>query len=153
MSNANPFTRTPTQNERNAAAQVMDSCVLKTGLSGVAGYGMGAVFGLVLSGIEFSSPVDTNAPTKQQVKTVLSDMKTKSLSSAKNFAIMAAIYSGSECLIESYRARKDIYTSIGAGCMTGGGMAIRTGPRGMAAGCAGFAAFSAAVDWYLHKDD
>ncbi|KAJ1793553.1 Mitochondrial import inner membrane translocase subunit tim22 [Coemansia sp. RSA 2399] len=150
---SNPFTRSPTKDEQDAASKVMDSCAVKTGFSGVAGYGIGAVFGLVLSGIEFSSPVDTSTSTKQQIKTVFKDMGNKSLSSAKNFAIMAAIYSGSECMIESYRARNDIYNSVAAGCITGGTLAVRTGPRGMAAGCAGFAAFSAAIDWYMHKDD
>ncbi|KAJ2510334.1 Mitochondrial import inner membrane translocase subunit tim22 [Coemansia sp. RSA 1939] len=150
---SNPFTKVPTQAERDAGARVMDSCAVKAGFSGVAGYGIGAVFGLVLSGIEFSSPVDTSATTKQQIKTVFRDMGKKSLSSAKNFAIMAAIYSGSECMIESYRARNDIYNSVAAGCVTGGTLAMRTGPRGMAAGCAGFAAFSAAIDWYMHKDN
>ncbi|KAJ2757186.1 Mitochondrial import inner membrane translocase subunit tim22 [Coemansia pectinata] len=150
---SNPFTRTPSQDERAAASKVTDSCAFKAGFSGVAGYGIGLVFGLVLSGIEFSSPVDTSASTKQQIKTVFRDMGTKSLSSAKNFAIMAAIYSGSECMIESYRAKNDIYNSIAAGCVTGGTLAVKTGPRGMAMGCAGFAAFSAAIDWYMHKDD
>ncbi|KAJ2725922.1 Mitochondrial import inner membrane translocase subunit tim22 [Coemansia sp. Benny D115] len=150
---SNPFTRTPTQDERAAAAKVTDSCAFKAGFSGIAGYGIGLMFGLVLSGIEFSTPVDTTASTKQQVKTVLKDMGNKSLSSARNFAVMAAIYSGTECMIESYRARNDIYNSIGAGCVTGGVLAMKTGPRGMAAGCAGFAAFSAAIDWYMHKDD
>ncbi|KAJ1805422.1 Mitochondrial import inner membrane translocase subunit tim22 [Coemansia sp. RSA 2599] len=149
----NPFTRTPSQEEREAATKVTDSCAFKAGFSGIAGYGIGLVFGLVLSGIEFSSPVDTTASTKDQIKTVFKDMGNKSLSSAKNFAIMAAIYSGSECMIESYRAKNDIYNSVGAGCITGGTLAIKTGPRGMAAGCAGFAAFSAAIDWYMHKDD
>ncbi|ORX71603.1 mitochondrial import inner membrane translocase, subunit Tim17/22 [Linderina pennispora] len=139
--------------ERAAAAKVTDSCAFKAGFSGIAGFGIGAVFGLVLSGIEFSSPVDTSATTKQQIKQVFKDMGAKSYSSAKNFAVMAAIYSGSECMIESYRARNDIYNSIAAGCVTGGTLAARTGPKGMAAGCAGFAAFSAAIDWYMHKDD
>ncbi|KAJ2783984.1 Mitochondrial import inner membrane translocase subunit tim22 [Coemansia javaensis] len=147
------FTRTPTAEERSAAARVTDSCAFKAGFSGIAGFGIGALFGLMLSGIEFSSPVDTSASTRQQVKTVFRDMGAKSLSSAKNFAVMAAIYSGSECMIESYRARNDIYNSVAAGCITGGTLAMRTGPRGMAAGCAGFAAFSAAIDWYMHKDD
>lgn len=150
---ANPFTRTPTQQERAAASQVTDSCAFKSAFSGVAGYGIGLLFGLMLSGIEFSSPVDTNQSTKHQVKHVLRDMGTKSMSSARNFAIMAAIYSGSECMIESYRAKNDIYNSIAAGCVTGGTLAVKTGPRGMAMGCAGFAAFSAAIDWYMHKDD
>ncbi|KAJ2616511.1 Mitochondrial import inner membrane translocase subunit tim22 [Coemansia sp. RSA 1365] len=150
---SNPFGRTATQEERAAAANVTDSCAFKAGFSGIAGYGIGAVFGLVLSGIEFSSPVDTTASTKQQIKTVFKDMGNKSLSSAKNFALMAAIYSGSECMIESYRARNDIYNSIAAGCVTGGALGMRSGPRAMAVGCAGFAAFSAAIDLYMHKDD
>ncbi|OMJ11535.1 Mitochondrial import inner membrane translocase subunit TIM22 [Smittium culicis] len=148
---SNPFNRAPTEQERQMAEKVTSSCLFKTGLSGVAGFGLGAIFGLIMSSIDFSSPASNNpnATTKQQIKDTLRDMGTKSWASAKGFATVAAIYSGSECIIESYRAKNDIYNSVSAGCVTGAILATKTGPKGMAFGCAGFAAFSAAIDIYL----
>lgn len=38
---------------------------------------------------------------------------------------------------------------IGAGCITGGALAYKAGPYAAGLGCAGFAAFSAAIDYYM----
>ncbi|KAF7730037.1 Mitochondrial import inner membrane translocase subunit tim22 [Apophysomyces ossiformis] len=134
----------------------MESCVFKTGMSGVAGFAMGAAFGLFMSSFEYSGPMMNeemvNQSTKQQLKTALKDMGTRSYSMAKNFAVVGAIYSGTECCIESYRAKNDIYNSVAAGCFTGGVLAARAGPQAAAFGCAGFAAFSSAIEWYMHRD-
>ncbi|PVV04164.1 hypothetical protein BB560_001341, partial [Smittium megazygosporum] len=146
---SNVFNRVPTDQEREMADKITGSCLFKTGLSGVAGLGLGAIFGLIMSSIDFTNPVNTEASTKQQIKETLRDMGQKSYSTAKGFALVAAIYSGSECIIESYRARNDIYNSVSAGCVTGAALATKTGPKGMLFGCAGFAAFSAAIEYYL----
>ena len=37
-----------------------------------------------------------------------------------------------------------------AGCATGGVLAASGGPQAVVAGCAGFAAFSAAMDYFMH---
>lgn len=38
---------------------------------------------------------------------------------------------------------------IMAGCVTGGVLGAKAGPQAAAVGCAGFAAFSAAIDYYM----
>lgn len=38
---------------------------------------------------------------------------------SRAFAVFGLLYSGSECAIETYRARHDIYNAVGAGCATG----------------------------------
>lgn len=38
---------------------------------------------------------------------------------------------------------------VAAGCITGGALAMKAGPQATAVGCAGFAAFSAAIDYYM----
>ena len=38
---------------------------------------------------------------------------------------------------------------IAAGCLTGGFLARSGGPAAVGVGCAGFAAFSAAIDYYM----
>ncbi|KAJ1679025.1 Mitochondrial import inner membrane translocase subunit tim22, partial [Spiromyces aspiralis] len=105
MSIPNPFAQQPTKEQQDAAARFMESCAVKTAISGVGGFGLGALFGLMFSSIDFSSPVNTaavEASTKTEtVKTVLKDMGRKSYSSAKGFAVVAAVYTGCECAIES----------------------------------------------------
>lgn len=39
--------------------------------------------------------------------------------------------------------------SVSAGCVSGAILAARGGPQAAAFGCAGFAAFSAAIDYFL----
>ena len=59
---------------------------------------------------------------------------------------MGALFAGSECIIESYRARHDSRNSIYAGCATGAILGYSGGPKAMCIGCASFAAFSALID-------
>lgn len=48
-----------------------------------------------------------------------------------------------------FRAKNDLYNGVAAGCITGGALAAKAGPQAAAFGCAGFAAFSAAIDYYM----
>ncbi|KAH6932049.1 hypothetical protein HPB50_002601 [Hyalomma asiaticum] len=80
---------------------VFESCAFKTGISCVLGGAFGAALGL------FSASVDPNVtggavdPAKMTVRQVFSDMKSKSVSYAKNFAIVGAMFAAIECTIES----------------------------------------------------
>ncbi|CAM0138805.1 Mitochondrial import inner membrane translocase subunit tim22 [Umbelopsis sp. WA50703] len=156
---ANPVGRPPmTDQERQIQIihGVMESCPFKFATSGVIGFGLGAAFGLFMSSFEYAGPninqEMVEQTTKQQIRTALKDMGTRSYSMAKNFAVVGAIYSGTECCIESYRAKNDLYNSATAGCITGGLLAHKAGPQATALGCAGFAAFSTAIDWYMKRD-
>jgi mitochondrial import inner membrane translocase subunit TIM22 len=79
------------------------------------------------------------------------DMGQKSYSSAKNFAVVGAVFAGTECVIETFRAKNDIYNGISAGCFTGAALARKAGPKAMLGGCAGFAAFSTAIELYMRS--
>lgn len=68
---------------------------------------------------------------------------------AKGFGMMGALFSGSECIIETYRAKHDMYNSIYAGCTAGAILAHSGGPKAMCVGCASFAAFSALIDKFM----
>ena len=112
--------------------------------------------------------------TREQLRHGLKDMGSRSFGSAKNFALVGAIFSGTECCIEGvggsqalgkspgiwndcdatdlrtqFRAKNDLANGIAAGCITGGALGARAGPQAAAVGCAGFAAFSAAIDYYM----
>ena len=76
-----------------------ESCPFKTIFSGVVGFGLGGAIGL------FSASVGPDLavlePEKQNWRQVLKDMKVKSLSHAKNFGILGAMFAATECAIES----------------------------------------------------
>lgn len=123
-----------------------ESCIFTTLMSGVMGGGFGAMFGLFMASIGPSSMAEATTPTRLQLRLIFVDMLKRSFSSGKSFATIAALFSGTECMIESYRAKHDWKNGLGAGCMTGGLMAVRSGPKAIMVGCAGFAAFTTAVE-------
>jgi mitochondrial import inner membrane translocase subunit TIM22 len=91
----------------------------------------------------------TSLPLKEQLRRGFRDMGSRSFSSAKNFGKVGAIFAGTECCIEGYRAKNTLSNGIMAGCITGGILAAPAGPQAAALGCAGFAAFSAAIDFWM----
>lgn len=91
----------------------------------------------------------SSLPWKQQLKHGFKDMGQRSFSTAKNFGLVGALFSGIECGIEGYRAKNDLTNGVAAGCLTGGLLARGGGPQAVAVGCAGFAAFSAAIDTWM----
>ncbi|KAG0271012.1 Mitochondrial import inner membrane translocase subunit tim22 [Linnemannia exigua] len=134
-----------------------ENCPFKFVFGGATGFALGGVFGIVMSSFEFAGPQLTpqlqELSTKEQMKIMLKDMGNRSYSSAKNFAVVAAIFSSSECFIEGYRAKNDIYNGAAAGCFTGGVLAAKGGAKASAFGCAGFAAFSTAIDYWIRHSD
>eukprot|EP00457_Paulinella_chromatophora_P017028 gb/GEZN01017967.1/.p1 GENE.gb/GEZN01017967.1/~~gb/GEZN01017967.1/.p1 ORF type:complete len:217 (-),score=25.41 gb/GEZN01017967.1/:97-747(-) len=134
---------------------VMDNCIFKCLFSGVAGYGMGLFMGVVMGSFGenpvVQDPSLANKSTREQLKIMMKDTKIKSLSMAKNFGQVGMLYSMCECLIERQRASHDILNPIMAGCAAGGVLGARGGPQATALGCAGFAAFSTAIELYLRS--
>ena len=86
---------------------------------------------------------------KETAKDIMKEMKTRAGSYAKNFAVVGAMFSSTECMIESYRGKTDLKNGVMAGCVSGGMLGLRAGPQAAAFGCAGFAAFSTAIDYFL----
>ncbi|KAH9501959.1 Mitochondrial import inner membrane translocase subunit Tim22 [Dermatophagoides farinae] len=124
-----------------------ESCAFKTTLSCVAGFGLGAAIGLFTASVGPElAPVNERTQT---VREVLREMKSKSLSYAKNFAMLGAMFSATECAIESYRAKKDWKNGTMAGGVVGGMIGLRAGIKGGIFGAAGFAAFSTLIEYYL----
>ncbi|KAK4981930.1 Mitochondrial import inner membrane translocase subunit tim22 [Elasticomyces elasticus] len=88
-------------------------------------------------------------PVAQQLRQGFKEMGRASWGSAKNFGMVGMIFAGTECAIEGFRAKNDLTNGVAAGCITGGALAAKAGPQAAAVGCAGFAAFSAAIDYYM----
>lgn len=137
------------QNKQELLIQAFfESCAFKATMSCVAGFGLGAAIGLFSAslGPDLTTATDYQ---KQTVKSVLLDMKTRTLSQAKNFAILGAMFSITECTIESYRAKTDWKNGTLAGGITGGCIGLRAGIKGGIFGAIGFAVFSTIIEYYL----
>lgn len=139
--------------------ELMMLCPGKTVMAGGSGFALGGFFGLFMASMAYDVPIGTDSvkhisdlPFKQQMKLQFSDMGRRAYSSAKNFGYIGAVYSGVECSVESLRAKHDIYNGVSAGCITGAALSIKAGPQAAMIGCAGFAAFSTAIDLYLRSD-
>ena len=126
----------------------MESCPVKTVISGTMGFALGGAFGLFMASVSPENPFASNLqhhlthtpisqmsydspltpqgraiadlPWREQVRSGFKDMGKRSFSSAKNFGIVGALYSGTECCIEGLRAKNDLTNSVAAGCLTGG---------------------------------
>ncbi|KAJ3237865.1 Mitochondrial import inner membrane translocase subunit tim22 [Chytriomyces hyalinus] len=121
-----------------AITQLTEACPTKSVLALTAGFALGGVFGMFMSSMDMSSQMEfekyQNMSTREQIRHTLRDMGSRSYATAKNFAIVGAVFAGSECVIESYRAKNDIYNGVTAGCFTGAALAARGGPKAMATG-------------------
>ncbi|KAL5039525.1 Mitochondrial import inner membrane translocase subunit tim22 [Batrachochytrium dendrobatidis] len=138
-----------------AFRSVAESCPGRTVASGVIGFGLGAAIGMFMSSVDWNINNEefTKLSTREQMRLTAKDMFAKSYSSAKGFAVIGAVFASSECVIESFRAKHDIYNNIMSGCFAGAVMAAKSGPQSMALGCAGFAAFSGAIELWMSQSD
>ncbi|ETE57802.1 Mitochondrial import inner membrane translocase subunit Tim22 [Ophiophagus hannah] len=128
----------------------MESCAFKAGLACVGGFVLGGAFGVFTAGIDTNVGFDPKDPYRTPTaREVLKDMGQRGMSYAKNFAIVGAMFSCTECLVESYRGKSDWKNSVTSGCITGGALGFRAGLKAGVLGCGGFAAFSAVIDYYL----
>ncbi|KAK2790032.1 Mitochondrial import inner membrane translocase subunit tim22 [Emmonsiellopsis sp. PD_33] len=135
----------------------MESCPAKSVMAGGMGFVLGGAFGLFMSSMSYDTPLTpqgreiSSLPVREQLRRGLKDMGRRSYSSGKNFAVVGALFSGTECCIEGLRAKNDLANGAAAGCITGGALGARAGPQAALLGCAGFAAFSTAIDVYMRQ--
>ncbi|XP_072495988.1 mitochondrial import inner membrane translocase subunit Tim22 [Notamacropus eugenii] len=136
--------------EQKMIEKAMESCAFKAALACVGGFVLGGAFGVFTAGIDTNVGFDPKDPYRTPTaREVLKDMGQRGMSYAKNFAIVGAIFSCTECLVESYRGKSDWKNSFLGGCITGGAIGFRAGLKAGVIGCGGFAAFSAAIDYYI----
>ena len=139
--------------------QVTESCAFKATLAGGAGGVMGLMMGVIFGG--YSNAVDKAVEMEGsmaiKLKMGIKELGASMRSYGKTLALFGFMYSGSECVVEKFRARHDIYNAVAAGCTSGAIMAssprspigMRARATQMGVGCAGMAAFSAAIEYYM----
>jgi len=139
----------------------MESCVAKTVMAAGMGFGMGAFISLMSSSLAYEDPLirqqqqavgAISTSTTAKAREIFTEMGRGMWKSGKGFAKVTVLFAGTECVIESYRARNDIGNAVAAGFVAGGVLARNTGPRGALWGGLGFAAFSAAIDLFLRRE-
>ncbi len=131
-----------------------DSCSGKAAIGIFGGAAMGLIMGVFLGAMSDMTPPVTviegkevpQAPLKEQMRTTLRATGEKSLYWSRNFAFITGIFGGTDCLVEKYRGKHDVWNSVLSGCATGAAMQAKSGPQAAGMGCAGFAAFSLIID-------
>ncbi|KAK6968221.1 mitochondrial import inner membrane translocase subunit Tim22 [Biomphalaria glabrata] len=136
----------PLSREEMFVREIFDSCAFKSSASCVIGFALGAAFGLFTAGVDPMSTMTTETPTTRMV---LREMKARSLSYGKNFALVGAMFSGTECLVESYRGKSELINGTASGAIVGGVLGLRAGLKAGVFGAVGFALFSTAIDYYM----
>ncbi|XP_030474159.1 mitochondrial import inner membrane translocase subunit TIM22-4-like [Syzygium oleosum] len=139
--------RLPTPEEIRGQ-DIWNNCAVRSVVSGVMGGGLGIFMGLLLGALD--NPIMQDQMTgKQQFIYTAKQMGQRSWHSAKTFAVMGLVFSAAECVVEKARAKHDTTNTVVAGCVTGGTLSARGGPKAACAGCAGFAAFSVLIEKFL----
>lgn len=159
-----PLGPTYDRNDPNVKAmnKLMESCVGKSVVSGIMGFGLGGMFGMFMASMAYDGAPGTtstapgmqnisNLPWRRQLAIGFKDMGSRSWSTAKNFGMVGGLYSGIECGVEGFRAKNDLWNSAVSGCLAGGILARNAGPLAACGGCAAFAGFSTAIDAYMRS--
>eukprot|EP01089_Gocevia_fonbrunei_P014356 TRINITY_DN3919_c0_g3_i1.p1 TRINITY_DN3919_c0_g3~~TRINITY_DN3919_c0_g3_i1.p1 ORF type:complete len:215 (-),score=43.11 TRINITY_DN3919_c0_g3_i1:72-716(-) len=136
-----------------------ENCLFASAQATVAGFGFGFLMGAFFSSLgsaeasntfyRYGMPDPPKIHWRVQVLEGFKGAGRNGMFMAKTFAVVGALYSGIECVIEKKRGKADIYNAVYAGCATGGLLGIRAGPTAACFGCAGFAAFSAGIELLL----
>ncbi|MEQ2183211.1 Mitochondrial import inner membrane translocase subunit Tim22 [Goodea atripinnis] len=92
----------PKSDEQKMLERGMESCAFKSVLACVGGFVLGGAFGVFTAGIDTNVGFDPKDPLRTPTaREVLKDMGQRGMSYAKNFAIVGAMFSCTECIIES----------------------------------------------------
>ena len=131
-----------------------ESCGSKAAIGVIGGGVMGLLMGVFMGALTDMTPPVTiiegkevpQAPLKEQMRTTLRATADKSMYWCRQFAFITGVFGGSECLVEKYRGKHDVWNAVVSGCITGAAMQAKQGPQASAIGCGGFAAFSLVID-------
>jgi import inner membrane translocase subunit TIM22 len=134
-----------------------NSCGGKAAIGVFGGGMMGLLMGVFLGAMsDATPPVQViggkdvpQAPMKEQIRVTFRATAEKSLYWCRNFAFITGVFGGSECLVEKFRGKHDVWNSVASGCITGAALQAKQGPQAAAMGCGGFAAFSLVIDSFM----
>jgi len=131
-----------------------ESCGGKAAIGVFGGAVCGLFMGIFLGAMSDMTPPVTvingkevpQAPLKEQMRTTMRATGEKCLYWSRNFAFITGVFGGTECLVEKYRGKHDVWNAAIGGCVTGAALQAKQGPQAAAIGCGGFAVFSLVID-------
>ena len=126
-------------------AKATESCLVRT----VVSCGLGAVVGLGFG--LFTASVDPNITGQETptFKNTVREMRIRMVQMSKNFAFIGAIFSGTECVVDTVRGKSELMNGTIAGGITGFLLGYRAGFGAALWSAGGFAIFSTIVDYYF----
>ena len=138
-----------------------DSCGGKAAIGVFGGGVMGLLMGVFLGALSDTQPPIQvaggkdvpQAPLKEQVRYTMRATAEKSMYWCRNFAFITGVFGGSECLVEKFRGKHDMWNPVASGCITGAALQAHAGPQAALIGCGGFAAFSIVIDKFMGNYD
>ena len=134
-----------------------EACVTKAAIASVMGGVFGAGLGIFLGSYQNLSPPimlpgvpnPPDIPMKHVLRESWLSTARKGRRWGRNMLAVGALLSGTECIVEKYRARHDIYNNMIGGALTGAILAARQGPWGMFFGASGFAIFGVVTEYFM----
>eukprot|EP00949_MAST-11_sp_MAST-11-sp1_P004309 g4309.t1 len=134
-----------------------DACIFQPIMTTPIGMAMGGVVGVLIGSWESMSPpillpgvpAPPSKPVRHEFRISGRVTMRKMANWGKNFGVVTAVFSTTECAMQKLRGKKDLYNSVIAGGLTGAMLAIKQGPKQMAIGAIGFAAFSVVIDSFM----
>ncbi|PWO00286.1 putative TIM17-mitochondrial inner membrane import translocase subunit [Tilletiopsis washingtonensis] len=88
-------------------------------------FAMGAVGGTIWHGIKGSR----NSPRGYRLPGAMAAIKARAPVLGGNFGVWGGMFSTYDCTVKGIRQKEDAWNAIIAGFMTGGSLAIRSGPK------------------------
>lgn len=131
-----------------------NSCGGKAAIGLIGGGAMGLLMGVFLGAMSDATPPVTivgnkdvpQPPLREQIKVTMRATAEKSKYWCRQFAFITGVFGGTDCLVEKFRGKHDVWNSVASGCITGAALQAKQGPHAAAMGCGGFAAFSLVID-------
>lgn len=132
--------------------KLTSSCGVKIVTGAIMGSVVGVAMGIFLGamgdnalqvsqGKEVPSP-----PLKELMRASFKSTMAKTRGLALTFGVLTALFEGSECVVERYRGRHDVWNQVISGCFSGATLSAKAGPGAACLGCVGFASFSLVID-------